>query len=131
MLSKELLKQTLIKMGVNEQLIEDFDLHSTVELELNTKFSIFISEVDDNVWIWSKLNFMSTYHFENYAFEILKIISEFKSFVIGGQYSVGHYDDIFELKALASKDALMDGDNFSILLETFFNDAKMLEELCE
>ncbi len=131
MLRKEILISTLESLGANESLLGDFDLHSTVEIELDSGISIFISDIEGHIWLWSKVDFINSYNIDANANSLLSLLMEVRPFMLTGQYILGRIDDRYEFKALLSDDALANPENLAYVLESFYSDLMELKGICQ
>lgn len=130
MLRKEILISTLESLGASQDLLGDFDLHSTVEIELDSGMSIFISDIDSHIWLWSKVDFINSYNIDMHASNLLALLMEVRPLMLTGQYILGRVDDRFEFKALLSDEALSSAENLAYVLESFYSDLMELKGIC-
>ncbi|MGL4734772.1 MAG: hypothetical protein ACRC9R_02820 [Enterovibrio sp.] len=130
MLRKEILISTLESLGASQDLLGDFDLHSTVEIELDSGISIFISDIDGHIWLWSKVDFINSYNIDTNASNLLSLLMEVRPLMLTGQYILGRIDERYEFKALLSDEALSSAENLAYVLESFYSDLMELKSIC-
>lgn len=123
MLRKEILLQMLSNVIEDPSLIKDFDMHSTIKFNFNDEAIVFLSEIDDQIWVWSRLDFINSYNSKNNAYELFLLLTEKRPFIVTNQYVLSRSDsDEFELKALLNEEAISSHDNLHAVIGLFLND---------
>ncbi|WCH23628.1 hypothetical protein [Aeromonas salmonicida] len=100
-----LVRDALSGIGVSHNLLNDFDSHSTISIDLDEGLAINISLIDDRLFFWSLISLSEEKLFYN-SRAILSILTSPVEFFETGHITLGQCDGGFELKALISLDAL-------------------------
>ncbi|WP_114783418.1 hypothetical protein [Vibrio tetraodonis] len=119
-----LVRAALSGLGVSDNLLNDFDSHSTIAIELDDGLSINISLADERLFVWSFLSVSE----EQLLFNSRNILSTLISpveFVETGSLSLGKSDGGFELKVMVNLDSLKDG-KLGEILSSFNNQLKFI-----
>lgn len=103
-----LVRDALLELEVSDQLLNDFDSHSTITIDMNEKPSINISLVDN-------------------ARRILPVITTAMEYVETGHLTLGKCPDGFELKALVDLRALTE-NKFKGVIHNFH---EALQAICD
>lgn len=112
-----LVRNALSGLGVSEELLNNFDSHSTIAIDMDTGFSINLSLVDDRLFIWSFLPLSKEILLSN-SRSILSALASPVEYVEMGRLVLGECDGGFELKALTNLDALKE-DKLGLALTNF------------
>lgn len=123
----EILRRSLENMGYAGEHFE-FDAHSTIEIELENLPSLFISVIDERVWLWSRLTWMSIDTLTTWGGELLLELQEALPSVVTGQPVLGHAEEGYELKALIDESCFQQETGLEELLESFFLLCQCLQE---
>jgi hypothetical protein len=123
----EVLRHSLDKMGYTGSKFE-FDAHSTIEIELENIPSLFISVINERVWLWSRLTWMGSNTLTTWGGELLLELQEALPSVVTGQPILGHGEDGYELKALIDEYCFQQETGLEALLEAFFLLCQRLQE---
>lgn len=115
----EMLRRSLDKMGYKGEEFQ-FDSHSTIEIGLENIPSMFLSLIDERVWLWSRLTWMNRDTLDAWGTELWLELQEALPSVVTGQPVLGHGDEGYELKALVDENCFEQEDGFESLLESFF-----------
>lgn len=125
----ELVKETLLQLGVNEKLLIEFDHDLSVALSFEGVPDVLISVSDDRLWVWSNFSGVSENIILSNAYGILMVLMEPLDNVECGQLTFGRGNNGYELKALVNLRCLScgDGGGLGVLLESFY---ERLRGLC-
>ena len=123
----EILCRSLENMGYTGELSE-FDAHSTIEIGLENLPSLFISVIDERVWLWSRLTWMSNDTLFTWGGELWLELQEVLPSVVTGQPVLGHGEEGYELKALIDEGCFQQETGLDELLESFFLLCQRLQE---
>lgn len=115
-----LLSEALRKSGCNESLLNNFDGHSTIEMECIDRPSILLSKDDDNVWIWSRLQEENNLLIEQKSAVLLPLLMKPCFFSTTDQLQLMVLDGFIILKAIVKNEYLFDSSAFARALEEFF-----------
>jgi len=115
-----LVREALIQSGCSEDILSDFDSHSTISLDFNDKPSILISMRDEQVWLWTKLTEYNEYTFESCYKDLFEVMIEPYSHSPTNQINYEVTDGTFELRALISENSLYEPSVFAEALNEFF-----------
>lgn len=102
-----LVRDALTVLRVPDYLLQDFDSHSTIAIDMGEERSINVSLVDDRLFIWSFIPIGEELLIEN-ARLIMPIITSTMDYVEMGHLTLGECNDGFELKALIDPLALVE-----------------------
>jgi type III secretion system chaperone len=102
---RSLVRDALSGLGVSDNLLNDFDSHSTIAIELDGGFSINISLVDDRLFVWSFIPLSEEQILSNSRSILSTLISPVEC-IETGHLTLGQCDGGFELKALINIDSL-------------------------
>ncbi|MEY4922477.1 MAG: type secretion system chaperone SpaK [Pseudomonadota bacterium] len=119
-----LVRDALSKLGVPDLLLNDFDSHSTISIDLGEEKSINISVIDDRLFIWSFILMSEELLIDN-ARSIMPVITTAIDYVETSHLTLGKCNDGFELKALINPLALAE-NKFSQVINDFYSALKMI-----
>ena len=112
-----LVRDALIKQGVPDRLLHDFDSHSTIAIEMIEGPAINITLVADRLFIWSFIP-ISEELLIDHSRSIIPVITTAIEHVETGHLTLGKCNDGFELKALINPLALAE-NKFSQVIGDF------------
>lgn len=115
-----LLRGALRESGCDESLLNNFDGHSTIELECADMPSILISKNNNDVWLWAKIYEENSLVVQQKAAELLSLLMEECAFSTTDQLQLTLFESHLVLKGIVKPEYLNDSKNFAIALETFF-----------
>ncbi|WP_130833471.1 type III secretion system chaperone SpaK [[Erwinia] mediterraneensis] len=115
-----LLRGALRESGCDEALLNNFDGHSTIELECADMPSILISKNNSDVWLWAKIYEDNSLVVQQKSADLLPLLMEECAFSITEQLQLTLFEGHLVLKGLVKPDYLRDSKDFAIALETFF-----------
>ena len=69
------------------------------KLSFDSGMSIFISDIEGHIWLWSKVDFINSYNIDANASNLLSLLMEVRPLMLTGQYILGRLDDRFEFKS--------------------------------
>ncbi|MFL7963396.1 hypothetical protein ACEI36_14290 [Pseudomonas kielensis] len=115
-----LVRDALTVLRVPDYLLQDFDSHSTIAIDMGEERSINVSLVDDRLFIWSFIPMGEELLIEN-ARLIMPVITSAMDYVETGNLTLGKCNDGFELKALIDPLALVENKLNQIIHD--FHDA--------
>jgi len=118
---KQLVCDALMEQGCSDSLLQGIDGHSTIALEFNDRPDILISEMEGEVWLWSRIAEDNQLVIGQRSGELLYALMEGCSFTPGGQLQLAIDDNYILLRGLIDKDFLQSGKLLSAALEEFFN----------
>nr|WP_282561939.1 SPI-1 type III secretion system chaperone SpaK [Providencia sp. PROV188] len=124
----QLVRSALESHGCDPSLISDIDNHSTIVLDLFDLPSIYISVVDEDVWLWASLCDYSDSVLDQRASGLLRALMAGCSFMRTGQLQLTNQDNALVLQGLVHQDNLLDSAKFAESLNEFFN---QLEHFCQ
>lgn len=130
MLRKEILLSSLTALGANQDLLNDFDLHSTVEIEMDSDISLFLSDIEGNIWVWAKADFINAYNINSHSDFILSTLTAVHPFLLTEQYILGLVNDSYQFKGLLTEEVLSSAEYLAFALESFYSDFSELKETC-
>lgn len=119
-----LVRDALIEQGVSDQLLHDFDSHSTIAIDIGEGKSINISLIDDRLFIWSFISTSEDLLIDN-ARHIMPVITTAIEYIEAGHLTLGKRSDGFELKALINLNALVE-NRFGKLIHDFHDALKII-----
>ncbi|WP_174889247.1 type III secretion chaperone [Candidatus Williamhamiltonella defendens] len=131
----DLVRKALISCGCNENLLQNFDAHSTIQLEFDEKTSIFISRDDeDEIWVWSSLMPLLTEPeretlLERSASLIKEKLEAECDFSATKKLELDNDEDAIHLKVKVDPDYLHDHEKFSNVLTGFFEEIETYSEM--
>ncbi|MEN3029784.1 SPI-1 type III secretion system chaperone SpaK [Chromobacterium amazonense] len=117
----QLVRAALEESGCDPSLVGELDSHSTIALDLHELPSIYISILDDEVWLWSLIGDYSDAVINQRGGELLAALMQGCGFARGGQLQLAVQDGSLALKALVHPDYLSSGNRFSEALNGFFD----------
>lgn len=115
-----LVESALLEMGCDSSLLGKIDSHSTIALDFNGRPSIYVSEKEGDIWLWSKIYEYHDEAFDQLAPKLLKELMQGYEFIRGEHPALVTNEGYFELKALVHTHCLVDGKNFAQALNGFF-----------
>lgn len=115
-----LVEGALLEMGCDSSLLGKIDSHSTIALDFNGRPSIYVSEKDGDIWLWSRIFEHHDEAFDQLAPKLLKELMHGYEFIRGEHLALVINDGYFELKALVHSNCLVDGKSFAQALNGFF-----------
>jgi len=115
-----LLREALRESGCDESLLNNFDGHSTIELECTDMPSVLLSNNDGDIWLWAKLCEESTSLIAQKGGELLALLMEPCAFSTTDQLQLMALEGVIMLKGLVKPEHLYDGAAFAAALEEFF-----------
>lgn len=130
MLRKEILLSSLNYLGASQDLLGEFDLHSTIELEMDSDTTLFLSEINGHIWIWAKADCINAYNINTHSDFILSILTAVHPYLLTEQYILGIVNDSYQFKGLLSEDTLSSAENLAFALESFYFNFTKLMEVC-
>ncbi|TFZ49377.1 type III secretion apparatus InvB [Serratia proteamaculans] len=125
----EFLHRTLSSMGYEGQRFE-FDANSTIEITLKNIPSLFISVINERIWLWSRLSWMNSNTLVDRGSELWFELQEALPSVVTGQPVLGRGCDGYELKALMDENCFQQEKELEKLLESFFLLCTRLQARC-
>lgn len=133
----DLVRKALISCGCNENLLQNFDAHSTIQLEFDEKPSIFISRDDeDEIWVWSSLMSLSAKPVRDNLLESLKnstrmdeALNKELDFSATKKLELDNDEDAIHLKVKVDPDYLYDPKKFSTVLTGFFDEIETYSQM--
>lgn len=117
----QLVRSALESHGCDPSLISDIDNHSTIVLDLFDLPSIYISVVDEDVWLWAPMSDYSDSILDQCASGLLSALMAGCPFMRTGQLQLANQDGSLVLQGLVHQDNLMDSTKFAESLNEFFN----------
>lgn len=124
----DLIRDTLREQGCDETLINDFDGHSTISLDFSTIPSILISEVDDSIFMWTRLAEHRPNILQQCSASILEMLMEPTAYSITGNFHLCE-DDGFTVLKMVVKPSLMNTTDLSDTLEEFYRKTESFMEV--
>lgn len=115
-----LLRGALRESGCDESLLNNFDGHSTIELECADMPSILISKNNSDIWLWSKIYEENSLVVQQKAADLLSLLMEECAFSTTEQLQLTMFEGHLVLKGIVKPDYLHDSKYFATALETFF-----------
>ncbi|WP_380178181.1 SPI-1 type III secretion system chaperone SpaK [Kalamiella sp. sgz302252] len=115
-----LVRDALRESGCDESLISDIDAHSTISLDFEDYPSIFISSIDDGIWLWSRLCEDNGNILQVYAAPLLEKIMQGCAFSLTGQLQLASNENYLELRGIVQPASLENGARFAEALDEFF-----------
>ncbi|RII78290.1 InvB/SpaK family type III secretion system chaperone [Pseudomonas monteilii] len=115
----------LTELGVSDQLLHDFDSHSTITIDMDEGPPINISLVDDRLFVWSFIPVGEDLLIDH-AKSIMPIITTVVECVETGHLTLGKCSDGFELKALVNPRALVE-NKLNEILHGFHGALKIID----
>lgn len=125
----EIIIDALKLLNVNTRMVENLDLHSSIEVEFNDGNAIYVSEINNNIWVWSRADFITAYNFQTLSNEVFDILFEIKDFTITGQYILSGVNGFFELRALIDGASFSSPENIAYIMQSFCNDLNRLKSV--
>jgi|GEM_PF-3091440 len=119
-----LVRDALVELNVPAGILNNFDSHSTITIDIVDKPSINISLVDDRVFIWTFISISEELLIHN-ARRIIPVITTAMEHVETGSLVLGKGNDGFELKALINPIALAES-KLSQIINHFYNALKII-----
>ncbi|MBG6245649.1 type III secretion system chaperone SpaK [Candidatus Symbiopectobacterium sp. 'North America'] len=116
----KLVRDALLYSGVDKFILSDFDGHSTIALDFENYPSLLISNVDEQIWIWSQLSENTPGLLQHKSAQIQEKIMEGCHFAMTGQLQIAINNDTIELKGLVHPYYLTDGACFADAMDEFF-----------
>ncbi|STQ90219.1 InvB/SpaK family type III secretion system chaperone [Iodobacter fluviatilis] len=123
-----LVRDALKENGCEQMLQGDLDSHSTIALDLHRLPSIYITNKDGEVWLWSQLIEHNDNVFDQCSTRLLNVLMQGCSFVRGEQLQLAVNDGYLELRGLLQANSLRDGQSFSEALDGYL---ELLERFVE
>ncbi|MBE5251918.1 MAG: hypothetical protein QRY16_14505 [Enterobacterales bacterium endosymbiont of Blomia tropicalis] len=115
-----LLKEALDILACDSSIIGNIDHHSTIELGLEGFPNLLITQLDDDVVLWSKL---VDYHQQKLlagAEQLIEPLTRIYEWTKYGQIQLIENDHLFELRAPLHERVLQDSQEFAVALVDFF-----------
>jgi type III secretion system chaperone len=123
-----LLQQSLREMG-NESLMEPgLDAHSTIALDFDDAPSIFVDQIDGEVWLSAKFTVHDS-HWRANAEAILACVCEQSDFIASRAPAIFRSDDTVDFYVLVSSRFLEDARGFLHALQGFQQRLQNLAEV--
>jgi len=116
----EQLFQALKNLGY-EGSRSEFDAHSTIEIALKDIPSLFVSIIDERIWLWSRLTWMSNDTLMIRGGELWSLLQDALPGVVTGQPVLGRGDEGYELKVLVEEQCFQNIPELELLIESFFS----------
>lgn len=115
-----LLRETLIENGCESHKLGDFDSHSTIALEFDGHLGIYITQLEDEVWLWTRLVEENNLTFSTFAGPLLEKLMEGCGFAANGQLQLLANEGYIELRGLVHHRHLESSAQFAGALDEFF-----------
>ncbi|MCC7005411.1 MAG: hypothetical protein IT497_02040 [Ottowia sp.] len=116
----ELVQEALLEIGCDPSLFKKIDSHSAIELNFHDRPSIFVSQKEEEIWLWSRMAEPRDDVFDRLAPDLLKMLMQGYPFIRGEHPSLAANDGYLDLKVLVHDDYLSDGVRFAEALNSFF-----------
>lgn len=123
----DLVKSALVEVGCDPSLIGTLDGHSTIVLDFHDLPSIYITAMDEGVWIWSRIVDYHEAVLNNRAANILRELMKPSDYILNGFSSLCEGERELEFKVLVKEHYLSEGRLFAKALNGFFD---RVESLC-
>jgi len=117
-----LVRESLVLLGCDEGKISQFDHHSAIELSFSSVPSIYISDNDGDVWVWSRFVDCGLDKFMSNSQKLLPILIKYHPWSRTGQVQIGEDSSDIEIKAMIHGDYCFDAENFSKALNGFYGE---------
>ena len=111
-----LVRNALSELGVSDTLLNNFDSHSTIAIEMDSGLSINISLENDRLFVWSFISLSEEQLISNSRSILSTLTSPIES-VETGCLSLVKCDGGFELKALMNIDLLKENKFGKLLID--------------
>lgn len=116
----ELVQEALLEIGCDPTLLGKIDSHSTIALDFHDRPSIFVSQKEDEVWLWARLTEHHADAFDQLSPALLKGLMKGYAFIRAEHPSLVVNEGYVELKALIHEGYLNEGARFAEALNGFF-----------
>lgn len=116
----EILRATLISLGIPQERVGAFDHHSSIELNFKTISPITITTKNNRVWMWSKLEDLNSFNINSHAEQLLESLQHALPGVLTGQAVLGKANDCYEIKALLAEECIESPDTLRLALDEFY-----------
>ncbi|WP_258089431.1 InvB/SpaK family type III secretion system chaperone [Serratia liquefaciens] len=118
---ESLVREALLEQGCDENMLGEFDGHTTIALEFTQRPALLISRLDDDIWIWSRIAEDNNSVLTQRASELLFALMDGCAFSANGQLQLATEDGYILLRGLVGTAYLQSSQQFSAALEEFFN----------
>jgi len=118
-----LVREALLAKGCREELTRSFDAHSTIQLEFTDATPVLISNVDDQIILWSQLCEHNPYTLSQRAGQIMELLLEPSPFSVTNYLYICEDDRSTVLRCLVREDVLNPSD-FGDVMEDFYQRLK-------
>lgn len=127
----ELVRDALSQLGMSEEMLMEFDHHSTVVLGFEHISDIMISVLNDRLWVWSVLNGVGDGIVLQNAVGVLPVLMEPMDNIETSQLTLGKSEEGYELKALVSLQCLSSSDGMALgrIVEDFYKRLEYLHKI--
>ncbi|CAM3854961.1 InvB/SpaK family type III secretion system chaperone [Serratia silvae] len=122
-----LLREALTESGCQSDVMGDFDSHSTIALEFDGHPGILITQLQDEVWIWSRLIEDNGLTISQCSAALLEKLMQGCEFAANGQLQLASNEGFVELKGLVHAQYLETSAKFASALDEFF---ALSEDFC-
>ncbi|MFK3816423.1 hypothetical protein ACI2KG_07415 [Pseudomonas sp. NPDC089407] len=117
----QILRTTLISLGLPPERIGAFDHHSSIELNFKTITPINVSIKNNMTWMWTELEGLNSFNINLHAEYLLDLLQHALPGVLTGQAVLGKANDCYEIKALLTDECIKTPDQLRVALDAFFN----------
>ncbi len=116
----QLLRDALTEYGCERHKLGDFDGHSTIVLEFKDHPDLLVSNINDDIWLWTAL---AEYHpqiVRQHSAALLEKLMQGCLFSVTGQLQMQNHENMLELRGLVHPDYLQTPQRFAEALNEFF-----------
>lgn len=113
-----LVRDALVDLNIPDRLLNDFDGHSTIAINMDEQRSVNISLHGDRLFIWSFIPMSEELLIGN-ARRIIPVITAVMEYVEAGHLTLGKCCDGFELKALVDLNALVENKLSQVICDFY------------
>ncbi|WP_350262604.1 SPI-1 type III secretion system chaperone SpaK (plasmid) [Pantoea sp. BJ2] len=123
----QLVREALLESGCNEDMLSDFDSHSTIALDFESRPSILIALRDEHVVMFARLMEHNEYILEQSSAKLLQLLMSDVAYSITGKYHLSEHENFTVLNYIVTENALNKND-FSSAIEEFYNNIELYIE---
>lgn len=116
-----LLRDALTESGCDSQKLDNFDNHSTIVLEFDGHPDIFVTQLDDDIWLWTRLVEDNGLTLSQFSSPLLEKLMQGCQFAASGQLHLATNEGFIELKGLVHRRYLQSATQFAAALDEFFS----------
>jgi len=125
----KLVNEALQSLGCDPALIAELDGHSTITLDFDQLPSLLIAQMDEQIWLWSRIAEYSEAVVAHKASEILPELMRSDDSILGGHPSLCEGEGYLELRAILAPNYLESGERFGEALSFFFERLSAMTQL--